>query len=227
MSGWVKVHRTLMNHWCSSNPNFLAVWLRLLIEANHSENKVLFNGSVITIKRGQLIYGRNSFKCGVSISKLRSIIDTLTEEQMISQQKTNKYSIITITKYSEYQINDQQTTIKPPTDNQQIATLKECKERKEEESIVAPLKGGSKKGTRILNDWQLPDEYKTWAIENGIDEDRIQSIADRFKDYWLGVAGAKGVKLDWLATWRNWIRRDLDRPQANGLSMVEKALGNG
>jgi hypothetical protein len=29
---------------------------------------------------------------------------------------------------------------------------------------------------------------------------------DSFRDYWVGVAGAKGVKLDWTATWRNWVR---------------------
>jgi hypothetical protein len=28
-----------------------------------------------------------------------------------------------------------------------------------------------------------------------------------FVDYWLGVPGAKGVKANWLATWRNWMRR--------------------
>ena len=28
-----------------------------------------------------------------------------------------------------------------------------------------------------------------------------------FRDYWIGVAGAKGRKADWRATWRNWVRR--------------------
>ena len=27
-----------------------------------------------------------------------------------------------------------------------------------------------------------------------------------FKDYWISQAGQKGVKLDWFATWRNWVR---------------------
>ena len=29
---------------------------------------------------------------------------------------------------------------------------------------------------------------------------------DQFKDYWIAQAGQKGVKLDWFATWRNWVR---------------------
>lgn len=30
---------------------------------------------------------------------------------------------------------------------------------------------------------------------------------ERFCDYWRGVPGAKGRKLDWPATWRNWMRK--------------------
>jgi hypothetical protein len=30
---------------------------------------------------------------------------------------------------------------------------------------------------------------------------------EAFVDYWRGIPGAKGLKLDWLATWRNWMRR--------------------
>jgi uncharacterized protein YdaU (DUF1376 family) len=31
-------------------------------------------------------------------------------------------------------------------------------------------------------------------------------VFDGFRDYWVSVPGQKGVKLDWTATWRNWIR---------------------
>jgi hypothetical protein len=31
-------------------------------------------------------------------------------------------------------------------------------------------------------------------------------LADGFRDYWIAQPGAKGVKLDWDATWRNWVR---------------------
>jgi hypothetical protein len=29
---------------------------------------------------------------------------------------------------------------------------------------------------------------------------------ESFTDYWVSVAGSKGVKLDWDATWRTWVR---------------------
>jgi hypothetical protein len=34
---------------------------------------------------------------------------------------------------------------------------------------------------------------------------------EAFCDYWRGIPGAKGRKLDWVATWRNWMRREHER----------------
>lgn len=34
---------------------------------------------------------------------------------------------------------------------------------------------------------------------------------ESFCDYWRGVPGTKGRKLDWVATWRNWMRREHER----------------
>ena len=31
-------------------------------------------------------------------------------------------------------------------------------------------------------------------------------IAECFKDYWIALHGGAAKKLDWLATWRNWVR---------------------
>lgn len=36
-------------------------------------------------------------------------------------------------------------------------------------------------------------------------------LAAKFRDYWLGVPGAKGRKLDWPATWRNFVRSEFSR----------------
>lgn len=130
MNGWIAIDRTLMSHWCSSDPNFLAVWIWLLSEANWKDKKALINSRVIEMKRGQLIYGREAFsrKCGVSISKLRRIIKILQKEGMIDQQKTNKYTLITITKYEQYQGIDQQNANRTPTERQQTTTPKQDKQ---------------------------------------------------------------------------------------------------
>lgn len=65
---------------------------------------------------------------------------------------------------------------------------------------------------------QLPDDFKPseanveWAKSARPDVD-LQDATDQFKDYWLGNGKPK---LDWQATWRNWIRRtDPSRSRAN------------
>jgi hypothetical protein len=44
-----------------------------------------------------------------------------------------------------------------------------------------------------------------WATQERPDLD-VRQVAEQFKDYWIAQAGQKGVKLDWDATWRNWVR---------------------
>ena len=67
----------------------------------------------------------------------------------------------------------------------------------------------SARGTR-LTIVALPQD---WAAEcKGIDA-RLNAadIFDRFRDYWTGVPGAKGLKIDWFGTWRNKCRAERDR----------------
>jgi hypothetical protein len=44
----------------------------------------------------------------------------------------------------------------------------------------------------------------------------IDETMNRFRDYWIAQPGAKGKKLDWSATWRNWVRNEKMKPQARG-----------
>jgi len=62
-----------------------------------------------------------------------------------------------------------------------------------------------KRGTRLTKDWEPSDDVIKWAINERTDLD-IQKVLDSFTDYWVSVSGAKGVKLDWDATFRNWVR---------------------
>lgn len=81
-------------------------------------------------------------------------------------------------------------------------------------SVSAPQAASkTKKGTRLSSDWVLPRTWGQWAMDNinGASVEFIRSQADRFKDYWTSLSGAKGVKSDWEATWRNWCRTASDR----------------
>lgn len=71
-------------------------------------------------------------------------------------------------------------------------------------------KQSSARGTRLPADWTLPEDWKAVAktIRADWPDHHVQRVADGFRDYWIAQPGQKGVKTDWLATWRNWCRRD-------------------
>lgn len=61
------------------------------------------------------------------------------------------------------------------------------------------------RGSRLPKDWALPDEWKAFA-ESTRPDLSAAATASQFRDYWHAKAGKDGVKLDWFATWRNWVR---------------------
>lgn len=60
------------------------------------------------------------------------------------------------------------------------------------------------KGSR-LSITELPDDWKAFAEQEEPDLDS-QRLFENFHDYWNGLSGAKAIKKDWTATWRNFVR---------------------
>lgn len=76
------------------------------------------------------------------------------------------------------------------------------------------------RGARLqLSD--LPDDWRSWAIKERPDlsADATWQI---FCDYWKAMPGPKGNKLDWQATWRNWVRSQHSSPKLNGSHHVPR-----
>lgn len=89
----------------------------------------------------------------------------------------------------------------------------------------------SNKGSRLPDDWTLPNEWIDEAkkINNSLSKDDISFMSDSFKDYWLSLSGQRAVKRDWLATWRNWVRNQdkfngTKTPPAQQKSKLDKFL---
>lgn len=87
-----------------------------------------------------------------------------------------------------------------------------------------PSDGKSRSGTRLPDDWQPAPLERDFAVDQGLDP---ESTASRFRDYWVAQPGARGRKADWSATWRNWCRRDGDRPMgASAARPIRPVRGN-
>jgi hypothetical protein len=57
--------------------------------------------------------------------------------------------------------------------------------------------------------WQPSQADLDFALDSGWTREFVEMEVCKFRDYWTALPGQKGVKLDWPATWRNWIRRNL------------------
>lgn len=71
--------------------------------------------------------------------------------------------------------------------------------------------------TRMTADWYPSVEDYAFGAECGFNDRDVDVMLAEFRDYWLGVPGQRGTKVDWSATFRNQIRRERDRrPKSNG-----------
>ena len=71
------------------------------------------------------------------------------------------------------------------------------------------VKSKVSRATRLPADWRLPDDWNRWACDaHGIDPQRAVRISLVFRDYWHSTT-KNAARLDWFATWRNWIRKEV------------------
>ena len=61
----------------------------------------------------------------------------------------------------------------------------------------------TQRGSRLPTNFEIPDDWVSFCQTERPDL-HAHKVFDNFKDYW--VAAPKGTKLDWSATWRNWVR---------------------
>jgi hypothetical protein len=72
---------------------------------------------------------------------------------------------------------------------------------------LTPSVGAAKRGTRLPDDFEIPEDWLRWAMA-----ERHWAMADAraeaatFIDHWHAKAGRDAAKLDWGGTWRNWVR---------------------
>jgi hypothetical protein len=71
-------------------------------------------------------------------------------------------------------------------------------------------KAPTKRGTRLPADWKPTTILLEWAATKAPSVN-LETETENFADYWKAKAGAGGVKTDWDATWRTWMRRTHER----------------
>lgn len=91
------------------------------------------------------------------------------------------------------------STQQPPTHNPHSTTL-----------VPAPpaptREDARKRATRIPDDFAITAEMVAWGRENAPHVNGGYET-QKFIDYWRARSGKDATKTDWIATWRNWMRK--------------------
>ena len=110
LNGFIKLHRKLIAWGWYQDYVVKDVFLHLLLTANFKET----SWRSTTLKEGQLVtsYKHLSEDLGFSVQKIRTAIDKLKSTGEITTESTNKYTVITVVNWADYQFGEE-------SDNQQ------------------------------------------------------------------------------------------------------------
>lgn len=89
------------------------------------------------------------------------------------------------------------------------------------EPEIQKVSGNRARGSRLPDGWEpTAGSYEQTAKESKLSSSEVRQALVEFRDYWRGVPGQRGVKLDWDATFRNRLRdiagKRKQSPQQNG-----------
>lgn len=243
VQGWIAIHRKIMNHWIWQKRRKFSkfeAWLHLLMCANHTEKKVLFNNRLIKVRRGERVTSEVKLaeEWRWDRKTVRSFLDLLSDEKMIQVKRTTQYTSYYIEKYNTYQKGGtgKGTTIghQKNTNNNDKNDLKEKKEV-EEKKTAADIPNSIEEFNSYFIE-QVEMKYKKVGYKYPLGESRILIDAGDCYNYfnkskWHDSKGK--IVLDWKGRVRTWITktmkrshpyRDWDQKQSNQTDHYEEGL---
>jgi uncharacterized protein YdaU (DUF1376 family) len=105
-----------------------------------------------------------------------------------------------------------------------LPTQSERNATQDTEHITQNTKEKKTLGKRLASDFSFPLEWEQFCQTERPELSPVKTF-DQFKDYWIAQAGQKGVKLDWFATWRNWVR-STNAPKQNPYDVVRLTVAS-
>ncbi len=107
--GWIKLHRTISQHWIFDDADLLRVWIAILLLASHKSSKLLFNGTLVEIPRGSFVVSKLQWSKQLKLSRQRldRFLKILVRDQMIVQQTNKHRTFISVVNYAKFQSNEE------------------------------------------------------------------------------------------------------------------------
>lgn len=105
MSGWIKIHREIADHWIFQDADKFKWWIDMLFLASYEANRVNIGNRIVEVKRGQFL-GSLAFlskRWGVSKERVINFLRLLQSDGMIDKSSDRNVTLITICNYESYQ----------------------------------------------------------------------------------------------------------------------------
>lgn len=108
MAGWIKLHRSILNHWIYKEKRKFSkfeAWVDLILLVNHKDNTFVLGNEITECKRGMHITSKRELglRWHWSITKVTNFLDLLEKDKMITYFSDTKKTVITIENYDLYQ----------------------------------------------------------------------------------------------------------------------------
>ncbi len=219
---FIKIFRKIFEWEWYSDVNVCRVFIHLLLKANHKPNR--WKGQVI--ERGSLVtsYAKLGKQTTLSIQSVRTCLNKLKSTNELTIKTTNKFTIISLTNYDNYQSykkenntidnteNNKQLTNNQQTINKQLTTNNNVKNEKN-------VNNKSLFETKQNNFYNQIAEYK---------DKYPKEMLRAFYDYWSEPNSCKSkMKFELEKTFEikrrleYWSRNDKQFNKSNGTAKIE------
>jgi hypothetical protein len=89
-----------------------------------------------------------------------------------------------------------------------------------------PKRETGPRGTRLPADWTPSEKLLKWFADKGFTFD-MATQHEKFMNHWLAKSGKDSAKLDWDATWRNWMITAADHQPRSGQRFGHNGIATG
>lgn len=133
VEGWNKIYRSIQEHWLWTCEPFSRgqAWIDLLLMANHKSNKVMINGTLEVVERGQRVTSIRKLadRWGWSTKKVSHFLEQLVKDKMIEYISDSSKTVITIVNYDKYQGKETPLSIDNTGLDEDIGNTEETQEK--------------------------------------------------------------------------------------------------
>ena len=189
-SGWIKLHRSLLDWEWWDNQNTTRLWLTILLSVNHEPKR--WRGMLIGAGEMVTSYRKLARLSGLSVRSVRTSLADIVATHEVTCTSTHKCTIIKVVKWAQFQGADSQTDTLTDTGVVSKSTTNKNKEIRSKEKRINNIPPTLAEVTEYCR-----------SRHNNVDP---QTFMDFYES--KGWMVGKNKMKDWKACVRTWEKSD-------------------